>query len=253
MIQRKNILIGSDDKVPTIDMLQQITLGQDTDYCWVLIFYLLRCGLVTEAAKYVAENQRAMRSLDRKFSTYMEAFASDPERRLQPDLRLDLLQHYKGKTSVAPESQIDPYMLACYKIIGRCDLSRKSLDNIPMNEEDWIWLQFALAREVDRTGESQGEAFGLEQLQEIVKDIEQRHFTQGQDSSTGYGIFFFLQILAGMFEQAIALLYTHNHVAAVHFSIALSYYGLLRVANLSSGDLGKCYISIFGGRLTNQP
>jgi nuclear pore complex protein Nup93 len=239
MIQRKNLLTGSDSKAPTIDMLQQVTLGQDTDYCWVLIFYLLRCGLVTDAAKYVAENQRAMRSLDRKFSTYMEAYASDPERRLQPDLRLDLLQHYKGKTTVAPDSQIDPYMLACYKIIGRCDLSRKTLDNIPMTEEDWIWLQFALAREVDRTGEAQGEAFGLEQLQEIVKDIEQRHFTQSQDSSTSYGIFFFLQILAGMFEQAIGLLYNHNHVAAVHFSIALSYYGLLRVANLSSGELGK--------------
>ena len=108
-----------------------------------------------------------------------------------------------------------------------------------MNEEDWIWLQFALAREIDRTNETQGEAFGLEQIQEIVKDIEQRHFSQGQDGSSGYGIFFFLQILAGMFEQAAALLYNYNHVAAVHFSIALSYYGLLRVANLSSGEISR--------------
>jgi nuclear pore complex protein Nup93 len=239
MAQRKNLLVGNGDKVPTPDLLQQITFGDETDYCWVLIFYLLRCGLVSEAARYVADNQRAMRSLDRNFSKYMEAYASAPDRKLPAELRNELLQHYRGKITVSPDSQVDPYMLACYKIIGRADLSRKTLDNVPTNEEDWIWLQFALARDVDRTKDTQGESFGLEHLQEIVKDIEQRHFGQGQDSSAGYGIFFFLQILAGMFEQAVALLYNHNHVAAVHFSIALSYYGLLRVANLSTGELSK--------------
>ena len=28
------------------------------DYCWALLYYLLRCGLVQEAAGFVAENER---------------------------------------------------------------------------------------------------------------------------------------------------------------------------------------------------
>lgn len=242
MFQRKNLVIVSEDKEASVDLLQQVTLGQETDFVWCLIFYLLRCGLVAEAAKYVVENQRALRSLDRNFAKYMEAYASNPDRKLSNEIRTDLLQHYRGKTTVAPDSQIDPYMLACYKVIGRCDLSRKTLDNIPMNEEDWIWLQFALARESGKNADAQGETFGLEELRETVKDIEQRHFSQGQDASANYGVFFFLQVLAGMFEQAVALLYNQNHVAAVHFSIALSYYGLLRVANISTGDLGMLFV-----------
>jgi hypothetical protein len=40
-----------------------------------------------------------------------------------------------------------------------------------------------------------------------------------------------------MFEQAVAYLGTYNSVAAVHFAIALAYYGLLRVSDFYvSGD-----------------
>ena len=40
-----------------------------------------------------------------------------------------------------------------------------------------------------------------------------------------------------MFEHAISYLYQHAYVSAVHFAIALTYYGLLRVSDWSTAGL----------------
>jgi len=219
--------------------LQKLSVDGNEDFCWVLIYFLLRCGLVSDAAQYVTENQKAIRSIDRNFTRYMEQYAKSSDRRLPQDLRQHINNEYHSKVRSAPEDSLDPYRMACYKVIGRCELSRRVLDSIRTDEEDWIWLQFALAREVSRTQEMASDVFGLEQIQETIKDIGQRHFSQGSDSPGGFGTFFFLQILAGMFEQAIGWLYPHNHVTAVHFAIALDYYGLLRVADLTATELSE--------------
>jgi nuclear pore complex protein Nup93 len=237
--QRKELVTHASGQDEGVGTLQQITTGSESDYCWVLIFYLLRCGLIKEAAQYVSDNQRAIRSLDRHFGKYVEAYAGDADRRLSAELRQEIQTNYYGRTRIAPENQVDPYRIACYKVIGRCELSRKTLDNIPVDEEDWMWLQFALAREVNRAEEAAGETFGLEELRQIVADIEKRHFNSTSDQAGNHGTLFFLQILSGMYEQAIASLYSHNHVAAVHFAIGLAYYGLLRVADLSTEEIRK--------------
>ena len=126
--------------------------------------------------------------------------------------------------------------------MGRCDLTRRVLDGIRTDEHDWIWLQFALAREVSKSEEIAGEVFGLEQIQETITDIGKRHFSQTSENPGGFDLFFFMQILAGMFEQAVAWLYPRNHVTAVHFAIALDYYGLLRVGDLNTTELRMfCY------------
>jgi len=206
------------------------------DYCWALIFYLIRSGLVQEAAQYVAENERAIKSMDRHFTQYMAAFARDPERRLPRDMQSRINAEYQQRLRLAPENSIDPYRMACYKIVGRCDLSRKVLEGINTSLEDWIWLMVSLAREVTRADEAAGEYFGLEDVRSTVEEIGQRHFSSPSENSSAYATFFFLQILVGLFEKAVAWLYPHNYVAAVHFAIALDYYGLLRVADFYTSE-----------------
>jgi len=144
------------------------------------------------------------------------------------------------RTRVAPENQNDPYQIACYKIIGRCELSKRSIDGISQGVEDWIWLQFSLAREVNRVDENAGDVFGLEEIRDTIREIGQRHFSKGAEGMGGYGTFFFLQILGGMFEQAVSYLYNYSYVAAVHFAIALDYYGLLRVSDFSANETELC-------------
>ncbi|KZF22711.1 Pentulose kinase [Xylona heveae TC161] len=206
------------------------------DYCWVLIFYLLRAGLVKEAAEYVTSNGAAFRNIDRNFVTYITSYANSPDRRLPRALQDRINSEYSQRSRIAPEHSIDPYRMACYKVVGRCELSKRSLEGVGQGVEDWIWLQFNLAREVNRVEEVATEVYGLEEVRAVIRDIGQRHFLKGSDNGAGYGIFFRLQILGGMFEQAIAYLYPHSYVAAVHFAIALAFYGLLRVSDFMSSE-----------------
>jgi len=212
------------------------------DYCWVLIFYLLRCGLVQEAAQYVAENERAIKSMDRNFPQYLSSFARSEDRRLPPDLQSRIGSEYAQRSRIAPENSLDPYRMACYKVVGRCELSRRNLDGVNQSMEDWVWLQFALAREVNRVEETASEVFGLDDVREIIHEIGQRHFVQGGEGGGAYGTYFFLQILAGQFESAIAWLYPHNYLTAVHFAVALNFYGLLRVNDFNGGDDLRKYL-----------
>jgi nuclear pore complex protein Nup93 len=219
-------------------------LGPDTselqmindDYPWVLIFYLLRAGLVNEAAEYVADNERAIKACDRNFPLFLASYARSTDRRLPQELQTRINNTYSQRAQFAPENSVDPYRMACFKIIGRCELGRRTLDGINQNMEDWVWLQFALAREVNRVEETASEVFGLDDVRSVIHEVGQRHFVQGAEGAAGYGTYFFLQILAGQFESAIAWLYPNNYLSAVHFAIALNYYGLLRVNDYSNSE-----------------
>ena len=230
------------------DGLELAMLGED--YCWALMFYLLRCGMVKEAAEYVVANAAHFKTIDRNIITFVTTFAKQPERRLEGRIQRECNNVFSAMTKVAPGDSIDPYKIACYKIIGRCELSKRSIDHVGQGVEDWIWLQFNLAREVNRAEESAGDVLGLEEVRETISEIGQRHFAKGAEGLGGYGTYFHLQILGGMFEQAVSYLYTYSYTTAVHFAIGLDYYGLLRVADWSvsetelreSSSLLLCYI-----------
>jgi nuclear pore complex protein Nup93 len=231
------------DLAPEGSELQQI--GENGDYCWIIIFYLLRSGFAKEAADYVS-NDPAFQSTDKRFVSYMTTYANSPERKLGRKLQEMINGEYHQRQKIAPEHSIDPYRMACYKIVGRCDLQRRSLETIGQGVEDWIWLQFSLAREFDRAEELSGEIFGLEQICETVREIGQKHFQKGQaEASGGYGTYFFIQVLAGMFEEAVAFLHSYNIVSAVHFAIALAYYGLLRVSDYSVAGNELCEYPLY--------
>lgn len=217
------------------------------DYCWALIFYLLRCGFVKEAAEYVTKKQSSFRAIDRNFITYITGYASSADRRLSRSVQDRINAEYSQRSRIAPEHSIDPYRMACYKIVGRCELSKRNIDSVGQGVEDWIWLQFNLAREVNRVEEVAGEVFALEEVQQTIKEIGQRHFSKGSEGGGGYGIYFFLQILGGMFEEAVAYLYPYSYVAAAHFAIALDFYGLLRVSDFAVSESELCkYLHLLG-------
>jgi nuclear pore complex protein Nup93 len=206
------------------------------EYIWAIVFYLLRAGFVAEAAQYVNSNQNHFRSIDRTFSGYINSYASSEERRLKRQMQDRCTSEYNQRIRNAPEGSIDPFRMACYKIIGRCDLSNRSLEGLQTDVKDWIWLQFNLARETDRSLELAGESYGLSELQTSIREIGLKHFpkTPAEDTNGSFGMFFYMQVLSGMFEQAIAYLYPFSYVDAVHFAIALTYYGLLRPADALS-------------------
>lgn len=216
------------------DGIQLQTL--EDDFCWALIFFCLRSGLLNEAAEYVTGNAIAFRALDRNFITYITSYASSPDRRLTRAMQDRINAEFQQRNRIAPENSLDPYRMACYKIVGRCELGKRLFENINQGIEDWMWLQFSLARESNRVEEVAGEVFGLNEVRVTIREIGQRFFSKGQDEIGGYGTYFFLQVLGGMFEQAVSYLYPYSYVSAVHFAIALDFYGLLRVSGVSVSE-----------------
>ncbi|KAH8888205.1 Pentulose kinase [Thozetella sp. PMI_491] len=209
------------------------------EYVWAVVFYLLRAGFVDEAVMYVNNNQNHFRSIDRTFTGYINSYGSSGDRRLKRQMQDHINAEYNQRSRNAPENSIDPFRMACYKIIGRCDLGNRSLEGLQTDVNDWIWLQFNLAREGDRSAEIANETYGLAELQASIREIGLKHFPKNaaDDNNGNFGMFFYLQILSGMFEQAIAYLYPFAYVDAVHFAIGLEYYGLLRAADaLTSGN-----------------
>lgn len=218
-----------------IEHLQKIG-GDGDEFPWVIMFYLLRAGLTQEASDYVREKRNFFQNNDRNFQAAVSYYATDPDRRLSPELQQKINHVHAQRARIAPTN--DPYRMACYKIIGRCEMSRRNLDTIKESMDDWVWLQFNLAREGNRAEENAGEIFGLDEIRATISEIGQRHFMNDDaESAGGYGVYFYLATLAGMFEQAVNFLYQNHYVSAVHFAIALDYYGLLRVSDWNTAGM----------------
>lgn len=223
------------DLVPDNTELQQVS----GEFVWAIVFYLLRSGHVSEAAKYVNDNSNQFRGIDRTFATYLNNYAASEDRRITNRKLLDrCTNEYIQRSRNAPENSIDPFRMACYKVIGRIELSNRNLEGLNTDINDWIWLQFNLAREGDKTIEMAGESYGLAELQSSIREIGLKHFPKAnsEDTNGSFGMFFYLQILSGMFEDAIAYLYPFSYVDAVHFGIALEFYGLLRPSDVVAGS-----------------
>ncbi|PNY26335.1 Nucleoporin NIC96 [Tolypocladium capitatum] len=224
------------DLVPDNTELQQV----QGEYVWAVVFYLLRSGHVNEAAQYVNDNSNQFRGIDRTFATYLNNYAASEDRRITNRKLLDrCTNEYIQRSRNAPENSIDAFRMACYKVIGRIELGNRNLDGLNTDINDWIWLQFNLAREGDRALEMAGESYGLAELQTSIREIGLKHFPKAnsEDTSNGsFGMFFYLQVLSGMFEDAVAYLYPFSYVDAVHFGLALEYYGLLRPSDPMSAS-----------------
>jgi nuclear pore complex protein Nup93 len=201
------------------------------DYVWALVFYLIRTGHIDEAVEYVNTNAVAFRAIDRNFSSYISDYHKSPDKRLRRDLQERINSEYNQRLRVAPENSIDPYRMACYKIIGRCELGTRTFDpTIQQSIEDYMWIQFILAREAAQIDQLATESCNLASVQAMIKDAGSRHFAKGES----YGAYFYLLIMGGLYEEAIEHLYPFAYPDAVHFAIALDYYGLLRVSDPSS-------------------
>ncbi|KUJ08569.1 NIC-domain-containing protein [Mollisia scopiformis] len=206
------------------------------DYVWALVYFLLRTGHVGEALDYVEQNQVAFRAIDRNFQGYIRAYSQSDDRRLDDVLQQRINGEYNQRLRIAPENSIDPYRMACYKIIGRCDLRQRFLEGIEQSFEDWAWVQLVLAREINRVDAMASEIFGLSEAQNTMREIGSRYFTKGGVEGNSFGVYVFLQLAYGMFEDCVSYLYTYNYVDGVHLAIALDFYGLLRVADPNAGS-----------------
>ncbi|ORY84866.1 Nup93/Nic96-domain-containing protein [Protomyces lactucae-debilis] len=192
---------------------------------WAVLFFLLRAGFLDEAVAFATKNESYISRLEKNFVLYLKAYAANEERRLPRQLHDRLHSEYNQTIKYVSEAS-DPYKHALYKIIGRCDLARRSLPEVLPVTEDWMWLQLVLCRETDTSGPAY-EQFGLRDLQATLVRFGSRHFNPKGSNPL---LYFQLLLLSGQFERAVHYLASHSWTDAVHFAAILAYFGLLRVA-----------------------
>ncbi|KAK9241385.1 Nup93/Nic96-domain-containing protein [Lipomyces kononenkoae] len=207
---------------------------------WALIFYLFRSGHLQEALDYTLQNEGYFQKIERTFPIYLKAYVkSEDERRLPGDLAERLQAEFNHHIRVYDPKTDDPYKYALYKLIGRCELNRKNVPEVLLVTEDWMWAQLMMIQDTasattDVFGVSPAERYTLLDLRNMLVQLGARHFNP---RGSNPGVYFQVLLLSGQYERAIHYIYKYHSVDAVHFAIALAYYGLLRVsAEASSLD-----------------
>lgn len=190
---------------------------------WALIFYLLRAGLVHEALEVVVNNRISFKKVEQSFLTYFKAFVASKDRRLPQEFVTRLHTEYNQHIKNALDG--DPFRLAVYKIIGRCDLTRRNISSVTLSIEDWLWIHFMLIKDDISLDDPVYERYSLKDFQNVVLSYGSVRFNNS-----------YLQVLllSGLYEHAIKYAYTVNEIDAVHLSIALANYNLLKVSDYSS-------------------
>ncbi|EWC44742.1 hypothetical protein DRE_06520 [Drechslerella stenobrocha 248] len=194
---------------------------------WAVVFYLLRCGRVTEAANFVQKHADQFAKLEKNFVHYITAYANSPDRRLQRNLLDRLHAEWNQRIKFRAEG-MDPYKHACYKIIGRCELQKRVLSDVLPTAEDWMWLQLVLTRESAAGDEPAPEVYTNADLRKAIVGFGGPHFGL---ANSNFILYFQMLLMAGLFENAVQYLYSFLYADAVHFAIVLSYYGLLKAAD----------------------
>ncbi|KAI0960869.1 hypothetical protein AcV7_000128 [Taiwanofungus camphoratus] len=189
---------------------------------WAKLLYLVRTGHTQEALAEALQYQHAIEHRESSFLSHFRAWIDSPDRRLPKPHRDQLHAIYNAH--MLHSSTADPFKLALYKLMGKIDPSRRSVQHVTVTTEDWLWFQLAMVDE-DENG-------GLRGLAEVLLSYGERHFdgVPGQKGAKR-GVWAGVLLMCGQFERAVAALWDHQdtEIEAVHLAIALAYHGLLRV------------------------
>lgn len=190
---------------------------------WALIFYLLRAGLIQEALEVAVNNKSSFKKVEQSFLSYFKAYAHSSDSKLPVEFSTKLHTEYNQHIKSAING--DPYRLAVYKIIGRCDLTRKNISSVTLNIEDWLWIHLMLVKDDVTDEDPVYERYTLEDFQNII-------ISYGPDKFNNS----YLQnlILSGLYELAVEFAYSINEIDAVHLAVGLANLNLLNVSSLES-------------------
>ncbi|CCF56482.1 hypothetical protein KAFR_0B01830 [Kazachstania africana CBS 2517] len=210
---------------------------------WALIFYLLRAGLKKEALEIAINNKSSFKKVEQSFLAYFKAYISSNDNRLPIEfsnkLHTEYNQHIKNSLNG------DPYRLAVYKIIGRCDLTRKNISSVTLSIEDWLWVHFMLIKDDINDNDPIYERYTLEDFQNIILSYGEARFTNN-----------YLQVLvlSGLYELAVEYAYSFNEFDAVHLAIGFANENLLKIASIESilSDTNSSSKLVVFNKKTNQ-
>lgn len=197
---------------------------------WAVLFYLLRAGCYEECIVLVKKYSDSFEKLEKSFPFYLRAYCESDRHELNAEIGGRIRNEF-NKYMKNSNKDIDPFRYGVYKLLGKCDLAKKSLPNIPLSIEDWLWVNLSLIKEDINNGEynddSIGENYRLIELQKLVLE----YGSEGFDISNRNPMYLSALLLVGLYADSVKHLMFSNEIDSVHLGIVLSYYGLLRISH----------------------
>ncbi|KAF9928608.1 hypothetical protein FBU30_002283 [Linnemannia zychae] len=192
---------------------------------WAQIYYLFRTGHIQDALQFASDNELNLNPADRPFVSYLRAYWQSEDRTLPSNMQERLRNDFNNRIRYSSDT-VDPYKLTLFKIIGQCELTKRTTPVIGA-VEDFIWLHLSLIRE-PRDNAAAHEKYDLADFQALVLKYGPTHFNPNGNNPLQY---FQVLIHSQQFERAIYYLYSFKAYAldTVHMAVALTYYGLLRI------------------------
>lgn len=122
---------------------------------WAHLFYLLRSCKYEESILYAESNSASFAQTDPNFIGYLKSFLTSSfmiPKRARDTLLLFWNNNIRTKISVDARGVWnggDPFLVACYKIVGRCEVAKRTIPgaDIHPTTEDYLWFQLMLIRE----------------------------------------------------------------------------------------------------------
>ncbi|QPG74934.1 hypothetical protein FOA43_002272 [Brettanomyces nanus] len=220
---------GNSWKVPNLTFVNSVPI-------WATLFYLLRAGCYTDAVNLVSDYDDSFQKLERAFPLYLKAYCESIDHKLPVELQGRLTNEF-NQYFKHTSKEVDPYRYAVYKVLGRCDLSRKDLPSITLSIEDWLWFHLCLIYEEDveasNDDSSVQERYTLNDLQKSVLEYGSDAF----NGSSNNPMYLQALLFVGLYEVAVQYLFGLSEIDSVHLAITLAYYGLLRVPLMDSDKL----------------
>ncbi|CAO3675267.1 unnamed protein product [Umbelopsis vinacea] len=147
---------------PKLEVLHDIPI-------WAYVFFLFRAGRADVALEFVGRNE-ALFKTEPQFVYFLQEYLADPNHISSKHTRNAILEVYRRLCYTGQGS--DPYKIALFKVLGRCELYKKNLPEVTPSIEDYLWLQLSLVRETSTANDFSTDTYTLKDLQEILKRYE---------------------------------------------------------------------------------
>jgi hypothetical protein len=110
------------------------------------LFFLVRTGHVEEALAEAVQHQAAVEHREASFVAHFKTWIESPERKLPKANRDHLQSTYNGHMLMYgnAQSRVDPFKIALYKLMGRLEPQRRTVEGVTATTEDWLWFQLAM-------------------------------------------------------------------------------------------------------------
>jgi len=133
---------------------------------WAVIFYCLRCGDIEAACSVVEQFEHVIP----EFNIWIQEYQQDGK--LSSSTESKLRVYYKKQVHVSN----DPYKIAVYSIIGRCDICEVHAD-VANKTEDYLWMKLSQIVIEENASSTPQDSLSLIRLQKMLsEEYGESHF-----------------------------------------------------------------------------